>query len=132
MIHFMKHIKMGFIICLTILAYSSSGQTYQEAAYLTEQQKIDYLIKCVEDLKNAKFDRNGTLYDAQAAAAHLKMKREKAGNAIKNVDDFIEKVASKSSSSGIPYKIIYDNGKVLLAKDFYLGCLKELDLKNIP
>jgi hypothetical protein len=113
-----------------MFAYTLSGQINKSSTPFTEQQKIDYLIKCVEDLKNAKFDRNGTLHEAQAAGAHLKMKREKAGNAIKTVDDFIYKVASKSSTTGYDYKIIYDSGVEMSAKDFYLKCLKDLELKT--
>jgi hypothetical protein len=119
--------KYCILVFWAMLAYPSIGQVKNERVPFDDRQKIDYLIKCVEELKMAKFDRNGTLYDAQAAAAHLTMKREKAGEAIKTVDDFIDKVASKSSMTGIPYKIIYDDGTEILAKDFFLKCLNELE-----
>lgn len=93
----------------------------------SEQEKIDYLIACVDNLTDAKFIRNGLSYDAKTAAAHLRMKREKAGKFIKTVDDFIEKVASKSSVTGNPYKIMYSNGKLIEAKEFYIQCLNALN-----
>jgi len=90
--------KMKYIysILLLLLVLNSFTQS-KLAELLTEQQKIDYLIEQVEALSDAMFIRNGTSHDAKAAATHLRMKREKAGKAIKTVDDFIEKVASKSS-----------------------------------
>jgi hypothetical protein len=92
-----------------------------------EQAKIDYLIACVENLSDAKFIRNGLSYDAKTAAAHLRMKRKKAGNYVKTTNDFIEKLASKSSVTGNLYKIIYNDGKVIEACEFYMKCIDALN-----
>jgi len=114
------------------MSFQLLGQSINSGKPYTEQQKIDFLISKVENLQNAKFVRNSTSHDSQAAAAHLKMKREKAGSSIKTVDDFIEKVASKSSVSGEPYMIKYSDGKKIPAKQFYLNCLKELEPTTKP
>ena len=53
------------------------------------------------------------------------MKWEKAGSAVKTAKDFIEKIASKSSMSGKPYEIEFDNGTKIEAKAFLLKKLGE-------
>ena len=72
---------------------------------LTEEQKIEKLIKHVEELKDAKFIRNGTEHDCKEAADHMRRKHKNAGGKIKTAKDFIEQLATKSSISGNPYKI---------------------------
>jgi len=124
--------KYSLLIIWIFFSFQLLGQSINSGKPYTEQQKIDFLILKVESLSNAKFVRNGTSYDAQTAAAHLKMKREKAGSSIKTVDDFIEKVASESSASGEPYTIEYSDGKKILAKQFYINCLKELETTTKP
>ena len=59
-----------------------------------EKQKIDYLIATIEALDNAKFVRNGTAYDAKAAADHLRLKLKKTGSPVKTAEDFIRYCAS--------------------------------------
>ena len=39
-----------------------------------EKKKIEFLISSVENLKGAKFIRNGTEHDGKEAAEHLRMK----------------------------------------------------------
>lgn len=116
-------IRNSLLLLFSLILISSSGQKEQQKP-LSEEAKITYLIHCVEQLNNATFIRNGVSHNAKAAAAHLRMKREKAGNRIKTVDQFIEKVASKSSITGEPYQIVYEDGKRIDAKAFYQSCLK--------
>jgi hypothetical protein len=93
----------------------------------TEKEKIELLIKSIEDLKGAFFWRNSNYYDAKAAADHLRMKWGKAGNSIKTARDFIDKIASKSSMSGIPYRIKFADGKEVETKMYFNQKLKELE-----
>jgi hypothetical protein len=99
----------------------------QKKAPLTEAQKIDLLITNIEKLEGAQFYRNGTWYDATTAASHLRMKREKAGKAIKTANDFINRIASSSSMTGEAYKIKLKDGKEMMAKDYFLKCLDEIE-----
>lgn len=92
----------------------------------TEEQKIQKLITYVSSLKDAVFIRNGSEYTPAKAAAHLKMKREKAGDDIKTAVEFIEQLASKSSMSGIDYTIKFKDGKVVKVKDLLMTELKKL------
>ncbi len=116
----------GLAAFLILFCTIASAGFAQNKAPLSENQKIEALIKAVEQLKEAKFYRNGDLHDAAAAAKHLRMKWEKAGSRIKTTIDFIEKIASKSSMSGEPYKIVYANGKTVLARQFFYEKLKGL------
>lgn len=111
--------KRSYFLLFFISALLPLTSPAQAKTPLSETQKIETLIKAVEQLKEAKFYRNGELHDAAAAAKHLRMKWEKAGSRIKTAIDFIEKIASKSSMSGEPYKIVYANGKSVLARDFF-------------
>lgn len=101
-----------------------SGQ--QIKTQLTEKEKIEALISSIEDLKNAKFYRNGILYNAATAANHLRMKYSKAGKEIKTAQDFIEKIASRSSITGQAYKIVFSDGKVIPARKYFYDKLKTL------
>lgn len=125
----MKISILTFFVFFTIGLWA---QSVKQNATLSDDDKIEFLINKVEHLENAKFVRNGTYHDAKAAASHLRLKWEKAGSAIKTVDDFIEKIATKSSISGEPYTIEYSNGKKITAKEFYRLCLKELEKPAQP
>jgi hypothetical protein len=96
-------------------------------AKLTEKQKIEALIKSVEDLEDAKFYRNGALHDAKSAASHLRMKVDNAGGRVRTTLDFIEKIASKSSISGKNYKIIFADGSEVTTRAYFFQELKKLE-----
>jgi hypothetical protein len=70
----------------------------------TTEDEIDYLISSV-DKSGCAFIRNGKRYSGSDARAHLKSKRRANARLIDSAEDFIEKIASKSSMSGKPYLI---------------------------
>jgi hypothetical protein len=90
-----------------------------------EKRKIEFLLSQIETLKGAKFWRNGSSYTAKQAADHLRMKSEKAGKSIKTAQDFIEKIASKSSMSGKAYVIEFADGAKTETKAFLIKKLTE-------
>jgi hypothetical protein len=79
----------------------------------TEAAKISYLIAAVESLPNAQFIRNGTAYDAKAAADHLRLKWKNAGSRVSTAEDFIRLCGSTSSLSGKPYQIRFNDGRTV-------------------
>ena len=113
---------MRKFICLIVLLplFVFAQTTY------TEQQKINHLIMYVRTLQDATFIRNSSEYKSGDAADHLKMKLNKAGDKIKTVDDFIDKIASVSSITGEPYKIKFNNGKV-----FNCELILKIELKKL-
>src|SRR3712207_140649 len=79
---------------------SQPAATSQPAAAApSEPQKIERLIQTVAELKDAKFIRNGSEYDAKQAAEHLRRKWQAAGDKVSSAEQFIDLIASKSSAS---------------------------------
>jgi len=119
--------RTGLLLIILTICISNATICQTKKAKLTEKEKIEALIKSVEKLENAKFYRNGSLYNAVDAGKHLRMKVSKAGNRVKTAQDFIEKIASKSSLTGENYKIVFSNGKELTTRMYFLSILKTLN-----
>jgi hypothetical protein len=85
---------------LSIFALALLIGTAAAAPSPVEARKIEHLIAAVEQLRDAKFIRNGTAYDAAKAADHLRLKLREAGDRVASAEDFIHLCASRSSVSG--------------------------------
>ena len=92
-----------------------------------EKKRIDFLISSIENIKGAKFIRNGTEHDGREAAAHLRMKLQKTGDKVQTAEDFIRLCASKSSISGKPYMIRSSDGKSINSEQYFREKLMEYD-----
>jgi hypothetical protein len=91
-----------------------------------EKKKIEFLLSSIENLKGAKFIRNGSEYDdGKAVAAHLRMKLQYAGSRVQTADDFIRLCASRSYITGKPYMIRLSNGKTIKSEEYFREKLKE-------
>ena len=96
--------------------------------FLSEAQKIESLIQSIEKLQGqAIFIRNGSEHDARAAGDHLRLKLRNAGKRVKTAGDFIRGCATKSSFSGKPYRIRYQDGHEISSSDFFWTELKKID-----
>lgn len=94
-----------------LLSLSSPAMLKAQDKKLTEKEKIEALIKHVEELKDAKFVRNDQEYEAKTAARFLRGKWEANEEKIKTAKEFIDQVATASSTTGKPYLIRFKNGK---------------------
>jgi len=74
------------------------------AAADSSETEIQYLLDSVGQSRCI-FIRNEKSHDAAAAESHLRMKYGKAKFWIDSSEEFIERIASKSSWSGKPYFI---------------------------
>ena len=92
-----------------------------------EKEKIESLIKQVAVLKDAKFVRNGTAYNADTAATFLRRKWEGNQSDVKTARDFIDKVASISGTSGKPYLIRFKDGTEIQSRYFLLLKLNSIE-----
>ena len=110
---------------LWLLLLSISVFAHAADSTSLESQKITYLIASVETLQGAQFIRNGSAYDAKAAADHLRLKLRKAGSRVVTADDFIRLCASASSVSGIPYQIRFADGRVFSSEAYLRQKLAE-------
>lgn len=84
-----------------VLALASAGAW----AARTEQARIDALLVAVEK-SGCEFERNGTRYSAAEGAAHLRTKLDSAGDRVQTAAQFIERIATGSSQSGKPYRVV--------------------------
>jgi len=92
-----------------------------------ERTRIEQLIQHVKELKDAVFIRNDVEYDAAAAAKFLQGKWEANKGAIRTAEQFIEKAASISSTTGKPYLIRFKDGKEVKSGDYLEERLKTLE-----
>ncbi|MFM2197186.1 MAG: hypothetical protein RLZZ505_618 [Verrucomicrobiota bacterium] len=119
---------MKFITLLALLLCLIPAMAFARDA--KQDARIEHLISHVESLKGAVFIRNGTEYDTKAAGGHLRMKLGKAGDKVKTAEDFINGLASESSTSGKPYQIRKPDGTVVETKAYFYTRLKEYDKVN--
>jgi hypothetical protein len=116
-----ENMKNILVTAFVILALFSGAVSAQDNI---ERKKIEFLISSVENLKGAKFIRNGSEYDGKEAAAHLRMKLQNV-LVIETADDFIRLCASQSSISGKPYMIRLSDGKTIKSEEYFRKKLKE-------
>jgi hypothetical protein len=112
----------SFVVLAVVLALFSGVVNAQDNI---EKKKIEFLIASVENLKGAKFIRNGTEHDGKEAAEHLRMKLQNDVGQVKTADDFIRLCASKSYISGKPYLIRSSDGKTIKSEQYFREKLKE-------
>src|SRR5262245_57913776 len=112
-------------IALLLAVFAAAARA--DAEPLGEEQKIEALIRAVGDLRGAVFIRNGSEYDAKAAADHLRTKRDKAGTRVKTAEDFIRLCGSTSSMTGRSYQIRFADGRVETSEAFLRARLAELE-----
>lgn len=94
-------IRRIFILCAVVATFAP---LLLHATSETMDQEIDYLLSTVAE-SDCVFIRNGKEYEGEAARKHLQMKRERGRKYYESTDEFIERIASKSSWSGKPYRI---------------------------
>jgi uncharacterized protein DUF5329 len=93
---------------------------------LTEKEKIEALIKHVEGLKDVKFVRNDTEYDAKTAGTFLRGKWDNNKD-VKTAKEFIDKCATKSTTTGKDYIIRMKDGKEKKCADHLKDELKKIE-----
>lgn len=96
-----------FVLAVSVSAISAAEPPISQA----ERQKIETLILTVEKLSEATFIRNDRSYDSASAARFLRGKWRSRENEVRSAEDFIEKVASFSSTTGKPYLIRFHDGR---------------------
>ena len=92
-----------------------------------EQARIDRLIGFVGSQADAQFIRNGAAYSGKDAASFLRGKLDKIGEHVGTAQQFIEQIASKSSTSGQAYLIRFADGRVVTAAEFLGSELRRMD-----
>jgi hypothetical protein len=90
-------VKALLAVVLLAAAGASAGQAPDPA--------VAALLRAVET-SGCQMERNGELHDAKEAAEHLRMKLQRSGRPSMSADLFIDRVASGSTVSGKPYRVV--------------------------
>jgi len=103
---------------LVLLYFSCTGLVLAGDEIAANDAKIDSLIAHVESLNDVTFIRNGSEYSAKDAAKFLRAKWHSEKKEVNTPADFIEKVATRSSTTGKPYLIRSKDGKETPCADY--------------
>lgn len=86
--------------------------------------EIDYLIQAVA-ASQCTFVRNGKEHDAEDASEHLQMKRKRGKRYYDSTEQFIERIASKSSWTGRDYLIKCSPDRTETARQWFTSRLAQ-------
>lgn len=114
------------LTCLLVALFSAVAVARDSR----EQQRIDFLIHSVAASKGLTFIRNGSDYDGAAAAKHLQMKIDYAGDRVKTAEEFVKVCASESSMTHRKYSIRLADGATTDAAVYFTGKLREFDARK--
>ena len=96
-----------------------------------EKKKIEVLIFEVERMTDAVFIRNGKQYTADLAAEFLRRKWKSRRSEIHSAGEFIDKVASFSSTTGKRYRIRWRDGTERSSAEFFRAQLSLLEVRAV-
>jgi hypothetical protein len=98
-----------------------------QAMPTAEQARIDRLIRYVESRLDVQFVRNGSPYSGQDAAKFLRGKLDSMGGHVNTAQQFIEQIATRSSTSGQPYLVRHADGRMERLANFLGDELRRID-----
>ena len=84
----------------------------------SELQKIYRLLAHIET-SEVGFIREGNEYNSKEAAIYLRLKFSRTEVKVKTLEEFIDKIASRSSTTGRPNMIKLPDGSTVEAKDWF-------------
>ena len=115
-------------LVVSIAVASPQFASADEAASTAEveQKAIEALIESVARLTDATFVRNGETYSAPSAARFLREKWGARRSEVRTAEDFIDRVASVSSTTGKPYLIRFADGRDVPSAAYLRAELAEL------
>lgn len=98
----------------------------EPAALEVERQVIESLITRVARSTDAAFVRNGRSYAAPEAAQFLRKKWRSRESEVRSAEEFIDRIASFSSTTGKPYRIRFADGREISSAEFLRAELAKL------
>jgi len=111
----MRILTLGLILCMPQFAAHADDSVPPE---------IDYLLVSIGS-SNCTFIRNGKHYEAAAAEDHLRMKYRRGKRYASSSEEFIERLASKSSMSKKLYYIECEGDEKVPSGDWLRDRLAE-------
>ena len=122
-----RKLRMAAFLAFWLVGSTIPSTLIAQTAPSPEKAKIEALIDTVSELQDANFVRNGTEYDVNTAIRFLRGKWRANDSAVKTARDFIDKVASVSGTSGLPYHIRFKDGREMTSRNFLLAELHKLE-----
>lgn len=113
--------KTAIILCASMML---SLSTPSATAANSLEYEINRLISAV-GRNGCTFIRNGERYRGRAAREHLRTKRELNEELIATTEDFIEKIASASETTGEPYLIQCRRQEERTVNEWFTSLLEE-------
>jgi hypothetical protein len=110
-----------------LLVLASATVSVQAAPSAVEQARIDRLIDAVAAQTRLQFVRNGKTYSPADAATFLREKLKSRGADVATAEQFIERIASASSTSGLSYRIRFTDGREVASAEFLGSLLTALE-----
>ena len=120
----MKPCRRSFLVLAATMAADARA-----GVSAAEQARIDRLIDFVETRKKMIFARNGKDYSCEDAAKFMRGKMKMMGEHVTTAQQFIDQIASKSSTTGQAYLVRYDDGKTVPVARFLGDELARMDGK---
>ena len=92
-----------------------------------EMARIERLLVMIGTRRDMRLVRNGSEHDTDTAVSFLRGKLKHFGSDIKTAEEFIERLASRSSTTGQLYWVRLSDGRQIPAGDFLRIELARLD-----
>ena len=119
------HIRIPNVLALILaIGLFCTLQTHAFGSEATEHEQIDYLLDVIGS-SDLVFIRNGSVFSGLEAKAHLQRKMYFSSDSIQTTDDFINYIASESSTTGIIYYIRFPDGTQIEAGSWLRNKLAE-------
>jgi hypothetical protein len=104
----------GAVLALVALALAAAPGALPPARAAPpphEQQRIEQLLDALAADRSSRFVRNATAYSGADAARFLRAKWRAQGQGIASAEAFIERLASRSGTTGQPYGVCSPGGE---------------------
>ena len=121
----MNRIRRLLLVLVALLVLSPA------AAFAASNPEIEALIARVEHADGVVFIRNGSEHSAVEAAAHLRRKLAAADGRITTAEQFIDKLGTRSSMTGMAYRVRFADGRQIDSATWLRQLLRELRAERV-
>ena len=114
----MNALRRRVVLQIALLAAAAVAGPSRAAPPPAEQQRIESLIRFVEGQPGIRFVRNGSPYSPAQAGKFLRGKLDSMGGDVQTARQFIDRIATQSSTSGKPYTVQLPDGRSVPSAQF--------------
>jgi hypothetical protein len=106
------------VLVASALVLAAPIAAAKEPISAEEMARIERLCDAVARSKGMYFVRNGQAHSPDDAAKFLREKLKAMGDEVTTAEEFIDKIATKSSMSGKPYTVRFADGREVPSAEF--------------